>query len=52
MSTSLPDEPKDWRKLQAKALREKDPNQLARLLRRMLKLLSKQEQKAKDKNKD
>jgi len=47
MSTGLPDEPKNWRKLQAKALRERDPVKLATLLNRITKMLSKREKQAK-----
>jgi hypothetical protein len=43
MTDRLPDEPKGWRKLQAKALKERDPQKLDDLLTKINDLLTKHE---------
>jgi hypothetical protein len=43
MTDRLPDEPKGWRKLQAKAHKERDPKKLDDLLTKINDLLTKHE---------
>jgi hypothetical protein len=43
MQEPLPDEPKGWRELRAKAEKERDPKKLDSLIRRMNQLLSEAE---------
>ncbi len=44
--STLPDEPKGWRKLWEKAQRERDPKKLAALIDRMNQLLTEHEKAA------
>jgi hypothetical protein len=46
MERSLPDEPKGWRKLQAMAQKERDPEKLAEILERMNRLLTTHQKKS------
>jgi hypothetical protein len=46
MEQRLPDEPKGWRKLCAKAQKERDPNKLVAILARINRLLTAHEQQS------